>query len=71
MLEIFTVFVAFRLDPKEDKRLMWYIPFQRVFYRQLLYISVIRAMWRAVTGSLAKWGRATRFGFTFDQEKLA
>tara|TARA_R110002049_G_scaffold295512_1_gene482916 strand:+ start:1766 stop:5074 length:3309 start_codon:yes stop_codon:yes gene_type:complete len=70
-LEILSVVVAFRLDPKEDRRLMWLMPLQRVFYRQVLYISVIRALWRAATGSLATWGRTTRVGFKYDQAKLA
>ena len=70
LLEILTVAIAFRLDPKEDRRLMWLIPVQRIFYRQLLYFSVIRAVWRAATGSLAKWGRSSRSGFHFDQSKL-
>jgi hypothetical protein len=63
------VFLAFKLDPKEDRSLLWLIPLQRLFYRQLLYISVIRAMWRATTGSLAKWGHAQRAGFQFDQTR--
>jgi cellulose synthase/poly-beta-1,6-N-acetylglucosamine synthase-like glycosyltransferase/peptidoglycan/xylan/chitin deacetylase (PgdA/CDA1 family) len=67
ILEIITVMVAFRLDPKENRRLMLLIPLQRVFYRQLLYISVIRALWRAATGTLAKWGNATRVGYQFDE----
>ncbi len=70
LFEVITVAIAFRLDPKEDRRLMWLIPVQRIFYRQLLYFSVIRAVWRAATGSLAKWGRANRSGFNFDQSQL-
>ncbi|MGJ8628888.1 MAG: glycosyltransferase [Sulfitobacter sp.] len=70
LFEIITVAIAFKLDPKEDRHLMWLIPVQRLFYRQLLYFSVIRAVWRAATGSLAKWGRASRSGFKFDQSKL-
>jgi cellulose synthase/poly-beta-1,6-N-acetylglucosamine synthase-like glycosyltransferase len=70
LFEVVTVAIAFKLDPKEDRRLMWLIPVQRVFYRQVLYFSVIRALWRAATGSLAKWGRASRSGFKFDQSTL-
>ncbi|AXI41071.1 glycosyltransferase [Sulfitobacter sp. SK011] len=70
MFEVLTVALAFRMDPREDRRLMWLIPLQRIFYRQLLYYSVIRALWRAATGSLAKWGRANRLGFEFDHSRL-
>ncbi|UOA33905.1 Poly-beta-1,6-N-acetyl-D-glucosamine synthase (plasmid) [Sulfitobacter sp. DSM 110093] len=69
-LEVMSAVVAFKLDPKEDRRLLLLLPAQRVFYRQMLYISVIRALWRAATGSLASWGRMTRAGFQFDQAKL-
>lgn len=69
-LEVTSAVVAFKLDPKEDRRLFFLLPLQRVFYRQVLYISVIRALWRAATGSLASWGRITRMGFHFDQAKL-
>ena len=69
-LEILCAVVAFKLDPKEDRRLLLLLPLQRIFYRQVLYISVIRALWRATTGSLASWGRMTRVGFQFDQAKL-
>ncbi|MFG6665305.1 glycosyltransferase [Sulfitobacter sp. 916] len=69
-LEVLCAVVAFKLDPKEDRRLLLLLPLQRIFYRQILYISVIRALWRAATGSLATWGRMTRVGFQFDQAKL-
>lgn len=69
-LEILCAVVAFKLDPKEDRRLLLLLPLQRIFYRQILYISVIRALWRAATGSLASWGRIKRFGFQYDQAKL-
>ena len=70
LFEVITVAIAFKLDPREDRRLMWLIPIQRILYRQLLYFSVILALWRAATGSLAKWGQASRSGFIFDQSKL-
>ena len=69
-LEIISAVIAFRLDPKEDRRLLLLLPVQRIFYRQVLYIVVILALWRAATGSLASWGRMTRVGFQFDQAKV-
>ena len=69
-LEILTAVIAFRFDAKEDKRLLLLLPLQRIYYRQILYICVIRAIWRAATGSLASWGRMTRVGYKFDQAKL-
>lgn len=69
-LEIASAVIAFRLDPIEDRRLLLLLPVQRIFYRQVLYVSVTRALWRAATGSLTNWGRMTRVGFHFDQAKL-
>lgn len=43
--------------------LVW--PFQRIFYRPLLYFTVFRALFRAISGSLAAWGRSKRQGHDF------
>ncbi|NUH63726.1 glycosyltransferase [Sulfitobacter sp. S0837] len=69
-LEILSAVIAFRFDPKEDRSLLLLLPLQRVYYRQVLYICVIQAVWRAATGSLASWGRMTRVGYRFEQAKL-
>ncbi|OIQ28037.1 MAG: glycosyl transferase [Alphaproteobacteria bacterium MedPE-SWcel] len=55
---------AFALARDEDESL-WSLllyPVQRVFYRPLLYYSVIRAVLRAATGRLASWGALKRQG---------
>jgi hypothetical protein len=70
-LEVLSAIRAFRLDPLEDRWLLLLLPLQRLFYRPILYISVIRALWRAATGSLANWGRMTRVGFQFDTANRA
>lgn len=69
-LEVLSALIAFRFDSKEDRRLLLLLPLQRLYYRQVLYICVIKAVWRAVTGSLASWGRMTRMGYKFEQAKL-
>ena len=70
-LDILTAVIAFRLDPYEDRRLLFLLPFQRLFYRQLLYFSVLRAMWRAATGRSAKWSRTKRASYQCDLGRLA
>lgn len=55
---------ALMFDRAEDKRQLLLYPFQRLFYRQLLYFSVMRAMMRALTGTLAKWAKLGRSGET-------
>ena len=42
--------------------LLWLWPVQRIIYRPLLYFNVFRAILRAMTGTLAGWGRAKRQG---------
>ena len=54
--------IAFLLEPKEDKRLLFWVVFQRFFYRQLLYIAVFRSLWRAITGRLSGWRKVVRTG---------
>jgi len=63
MLDILTAWIALRIDGKERWYLLLLFPFQRLFYRQLLYLSVFRAILRAITGKLAKWQKADRSGF--------
>jgi cellulose synthase/poly-beta-1,6-N-acetylglucosamine synthase-like glycosyltransferase len=69
--EIAVIFAAFAFDRQEDRRLLWLIPLQRLLYRPLLYVSVIRALWRASTGTLAKWASVTRQGHTYDLARIA
>lgn len=70
VLEVFSATMAFRFDSGEDRRLLLLLPLQRVYFRHILYICVIQAVWRAATGSLASWGRMTRVGYKFEQAKL-
>ncbi|MGB8813048.1 MAG: glycosyltransferase, partial [Paracoccaceae bacterium] len=60
-MEVLTALVAFAFERKLPV-LVLLIPVQRLFYRQLLYITVYRAVWRALTGKLAEWGKLVRLG---------
>lgn len=60
VLDLFAAAYAIRADKHESLGLLWLFPFQRLFYRQLLYFSVFRSVLRALTGSLAGWGRVSR-----------
>jgi len=57
-------FAVFR-DKRAPKSLLLLWPVQRLLYRPLLYLSVYRAILRALTGSLAAWGRSKRKGHDF------
>ncbi|WP_235857839.1 glycosyltransferase [Marimonas lutisalis] len=56
---------ALKTDERESLKLLWLFPFQRFFYRQLLYFSVYRSILRALSGSLAGWGRMRRTGHQY------
>ena len=58
--DVFLSALALVLEPKEDKRLLFWVPFQRFFYRQLLYIATLRSVGRALTGRLTGWQKLTR-----------
>ncbi len=63
LLELGIAATAIALDRTEKFRLLLLFPFQRFFYRQVLYFTVIRALLRALTGRLAAWNKADRVGF--------
>ena len=58
--DVFLSVLALVLEPKEEKRLVLWVPFQRFFYRQLLYIATLRSVGRALTGRLTGWQKLTR-----------
>ena len=68
LLDLAVAAYALRSDRQESLKLLWLFPFQRFFYRQLLYFSVYRSVLRAVSGSLAGWGRMKRSGRQYIQQ---
>ncbi|MEH6834769.1 MULTISPECIES: glycosyltransferase [Falsihalocynthiibacter] len=66
LMDIILAVTAVRLDRRNDGSetysQLWVIPFQRIFYRQMLYFTVYRSVLRALTGRLAKWGTLKRMG---------
>jgi cellulose synthase/poly-beta-1,6-N-acetylglucosamine synthase-like glycosyltransferase/peptidoglycan/xylan/chitin deacetylase (PgdA/CDA1 family) len=60
LLDVLIAVMAFQLEPREQRRLIALVPLQRFFYRQLLYISALRALRRALTGNFEGWEKITR-----------
>ncbi len=60
LFELFVAGYALKADKQESMWMLLLFPFQRFFYRQLLYYSVIRALIRAVMGSFTGWGIKNR-----------
>lgn len=54
--------IAFRLDPREERFPAMMLLMQRFGYRQLLYAVVLRATFAALTGPRVGWGKLERSG---------
>ncbi|MGE5264412.1 MAG: hypothetical protein ACM3S0_13605 [Acidobacteriota bacterium] len=52
--------LAFAFEQGEDKRLLFWLFWQRFFYRQLMYYVAIRATVTAIRGRIAGWGKLER-----------
>jgi cellulose synthase/poly-beta-1,6-N-acetylglucosamine synthase-like glycosyltransferase len=61
-LDVINTIVAFWFEKRFDWRLLLLVPFLRFGYRQLLYISTIRALVQAMTGTVACWNKLDRTG---------
>lgn len=60
LLEVLSTAVALRFDGRQQYGLLWYFPLKRIFYRQLLTLTLYRALWRAISGRLARWNKLPR-----------
>lgn len=52
--------VPFAFERREQKSLLLSLPFQRFFYRQLLYVVAIRSVVTALAGKLVGWNKFNR-----------
>ena len=59
--ELAGAFYAVKLD-KEDQSLLWWLFWQRVVYRQMLYCVIWKATWTALTGMRQGWNKLARKG---------
>lgn len=60
-VELVGAWVAFSLE-REDKKLLWWIFWQRFVYRQMMYAVVWKSVVRALHGRPQGWGRLQRKG---------
>jgi len=61
-LELLIAAASLMLDREERLWSLLLYPVQRLFYRPILYFSVIRSIARAISGRLAIWGNQKRKG---------
>jgi peptidoglycan-N-acetylglucosamine deacetylase len=62
LIDALAILLALRFERSEPLRLILLIPFQRLVYRPLLYLTLYRAVARAIRGTLGTWGASIRFG---------
>ena len=60
-VEIIQSYIAIRLDD-EDPRLLRSLLLQRFYFRQLIYLTLWMAWFRALTGAAPGWGILSRHG---------
>ncbi len=52
--------IAFLLERKEKRSLLWWLVLQRFGYRQIMYYVVVKSVIKAVQGRLVGWGKLER-----------
>jgi peptidoglycan-N-acetylglucosamine deacetylase len=62
LIELLAAMLAFALEPREQKRLIWYLAIQRICYRQVMYVIMIQTLLAALQGSPQGWRKLTRIG---------
>ena len=62
VLDLVVVLAAFGFERRESLSLILLVPFQRLIYRPLLYITICRAVGHALAGRIAGWGKLIRLG---------
>ena len=62
IVDFVNVMAAFLFSRRFELRLFLIVPLLRFGYRQLLYISSIRSIWRALLGRQSNWNKLKRSG---------
>lgn len=52
--------IAFFIEKKEDRSLLWWLILQRFGYRQIMYYVVAKSVMRALQGTFVGWGKLER-----------
>ncbi len=52
--------IAFFMEKKEDRSLLWWLILQRFGYRQIMYYVVAKSVLKALQGRLVGWGKLER-----------
>jgi peptidoglycan-N-acetylglucosamine deacetylase len=55
LIDLLTCVIAFALEKREDWSLLWPVLLQRFYYRQMMYVVLLRAVKHAVEGGAVGW----------------
>jgi peptidoglycan-N-acetylglucosamine deacetylase len=59
-VDYLTCILAFALERKEDWKLLFWLVWQRLLYRQIMYYIAIKSVLAAIRGHAVGWGRVER-----------
>ncbi len=59
-VDLTAAMIAFFLEKKEDRSLLWWLVLQRFGYRQIMYYVVVKSVLRALQGRVVGWGKLER-----------
>jgi cellulose synthase/poly-beta-1,6-N-acetylglucosamine synthase-like glycosyltransferase len=59
-VDLSAAMIAFFLEKKEDRSLLWWLVLQRFGYRQIMYYVVAKSVLRALQGRVVGWGKLER-----------
>lgn len=60
IVDLLAAIIAFKLEKKENYRLIAYMFIQRIFYRQLIFYVAIKSVLTAIKGSAVGWNKFER-----------
>ena len=59
-VDLSAAMIAFFLEKREDRSLLWWLVLQRFGYRQIMYFVVAKSVLRALQGRVVGWGKLER-----------
>jgi cellulose synthase/poly-beta-1,6-N-acetylglucosamine synthase-like glycosyltransferase/peptidoglycan/xylan/chitin deacetylase (PgdA/CDA1 family) len=59
-VDLTAAMIAFFLEKREDRSLLWWLVLQRFGYRQIMYYVVAKSVLRALQGRVVGWGKLER-----------
>ncbi len=59
-VDLMAASIAFFLEKKEDRSLLWWLVLQRFGYRQIMYYVVVKSVLKALQGRIVGWGKLER-----------